>query len=98
MSQNLVNITITPEQQATILAALATIEANLPGLISLPPPKRKKLTFMGSKSVDFVRTTLRLIAQNLGLMPRNFDLPAAEADLAAHDALMPIVEQSRRLV
>ncbi|KGQ19766.1 hypothetical protein LF41_2268 [Lysobacter dokdonensis DS-58] len=97
MSQNLVSITITPEQQATVLQALAQIEAVLKDLITLAPPQRKKMKYMGSKSVDFTRTTIRTASSNPDVLPPNLDIAGAEADVAALDMLLPIMERVSQL-
>jgi hypothetical protein len=97
MSQNLVSITITPEQAATVMQALAQIEAVLKDLISLPPPQRKKIKFMGSKSVDFTRTTIRTSVNNPDVLPPNLDIAGAQADVAALDMLLPILERVEKL-
>lgn len=93
MSQNLVSITITPEQVATVMQALAQIEAVLKDLITLAPPQRKKMTFAGPKTVDFMRTTIRAATNNPDVMPPNLDIAGAQADVAALDASLPIFER-----
>ena len=101
MSQNLVSITITPEQVAAVMEALARIEEQLKELITLDPAQRKKMTFAGAKTVDFTRTTIRAASNNPDVLPRNLDIEEAQADMAALEALLPILERvsqlSRRL-
>lgn len=97
MSQNLVSITITPEQAATVMQALAQIEVVLKDCITLAPPQRKRMKFMGTKSVDFTRTTIRTAVANPDVLPPNLDIAGAQADVAALDALLPIMERVDQL-
>src|SRR5690242_854198 len=97
MSQNLVSITITPEQVAAVMEALAVIEEQLKALITLTPAQRKKMTFSGAKTVDFTRTTIRAASNNPDVLPRNLDIAEAQADIAALDALTPILERVQAL-
>ncbi len=97
MSQNLVSITVTPEQAATVMQALAQIEAVLKDCITLEPAQRKRMTFAGPKTVDFMRTTIRAASNNPDVIPPNLDIAAAQADVAALDALLPILERVGQL-
>jgi hypothetical protein len=51
------------------MAALAQLEAALPGLISLEPDDRKGLVFMGPRSEAFCRQTVRVLDQNRQIVP-----------------------------
>src|SRR5688572_6702914 len=97
VSQNLVSLTITPEQVGQAMAGLTQIEAALPGLISLDPADRRSLSHMGPKSEVFARQTLRVLEQNPRIVPPSLDVPAAQQDLAAHDQLRPVQEVMQRL-
>lgn len=97
MSQNLITLTITEEQQAAALAGLAQIEAALPGLLSLDPDERKRLTYMGDKSEVFTRQTIRVLEQNPQIVPPSLNLAEAQADLQALDRLRPVLEGLSRL-
>ncbi|QSX77409.1 hypothetical protein [Agrilutibacter solisilvae] len=92
MSQNLISITITQEQQEAALAAIAQLEAALPGLISLGTAERKTLHHMGHKSEVFARGTIRVLSQNPSIVPPSMDIAGAHQDLAAFDRLRPIQE------
>ncbi len=97
MSQNLISLNITEEQQAAALAGLAQIEAALPGLLSLDADERKRLTYMGDKSEVFTRQTLRVLEQNPQIVPPSLNLTEAQADLQALDRLRPVLERLQRL-
>lgn len=97
VSQNLISLTINEDQQATALAALAQLEAVLPGLISLEPAQRRTLLKMGPKTETFARGTLRVLAQNPQIVPPSLDLAAAQGDLVAYDRLRPIHEALSRI-
>lgn len=98
MSQNLVSLTVSEEQQAAALAGLAQIEAALPGLLSLDADERRRLTYMGDKSEVFTRQTLRVLEQNPQIVPPSLGLAEAQADLLALDRLRPVLERVQRLV
>ena len=97
MTQNLISLSITEEQQTAALAGLAQIEAALPGLLSLDAVERKRMTYMGDKSEVFTRQTLRVLEQNPQIVPPSLDLPEAQADLQALDRLRPVLERLQRL-
>ena len=98
MSQNLVSLSITPEQVAQALAGLAQIEAALPGLVSLDPDDRRSLSIMGPKSEAFCRQTLRVLAQNPRIVPASLDVPAAQQDLDALEKLRSVQVVMQRLM
>lgn len=93
MSQNLISLDITEEQQTAALAALAQLEAALPGLLSLDADERKRMTYMGDKSEVFTRQTLRVLEQNPQIVPPSLGLSEAQADLQALDRLRPVLER-----
>ena len=90
MSQNLVSITITKEQQERVLAAIQVIYENLPGLITLDPGERRRLSMMGPKSEQYARTVLQALVQNQGVVPSNVDVAGGVSDMTASDMLFPI--------
>ena len=97
MSQNLMSLDITEEQQTAALAGLAQIEAALPGLLSLDATERKRMTYMGDKSEVFTRQTIRVLTQNPQIVPPSLNLSEAQADLLALDRLRPVLEGLNRL-
>ncbi len=98
MSQNLISLTITEEQQAAALVGLAQIEAALPNLLSLDPDERRRMTYMGDKSEVFTRQTIRVLQQNPQIVPPSLNLAEAQADLQALDRLRPVLERLQRLI
>ncbi len=97
MSLNLISLDITPEQQAAALAALAQLEAALPGLLSLEQDERRKLLWMGEKSEVFCRSTIRVLGDNPDIVPPSLDVAGAQADLVTLDRLRPVFERLGRL-
>lgn len=78
--------------------ALAALETHLTELIALDAKERRRLTRMGGKSEAFCRQTLSAITQNPQIVNPSLGLPAAQADLAALDALRPRRQRLQRLL
>ena len=97
MTQNLISLTLSPDDLATIAAHLAALEEKLAGLIELSVEDRRSLVKMGDKSETFCRQTLIVLDQNRQIMPPGIDLDEAQGDLLALDALRPAFERLRRL-
>jgi hypothetical protein len=97
MAQSKVSLVLPPELIAAVISFLLQIEALFKDLIMLEPKERMILIKYGQKSEAFVRTVLRLMAQNPNVIPPSFDLAEAQADLAARDALIPIQEILHRV-
>ena len=97
MSQNLVSLNLTDEQIAAALAGLQQVEAALPGLIALESGERRGMMLLGPRSEPFARQTLRVLAQNPGIVPPSLNLTDAQADLAALDKLTPVLERLQKL-
>lgn len=98
MSQNLISLLFTKDQQAAVLALLAQILQILSGTITLEPDERRGLTKAGAGSDHFIRIVYLALQQNPGIVPRNFDLAEVEADLAAHDLLLPILTMLQQVL
>ncbi|MFC3551123.1 hypothetical protein ACFOLC_08825 [Lysobacter cavernae] len=97
MSQNLLSLTLTGDQLMAIDQALAALETQLAGLISLDGDERRSLARMGDKSEAFCRQALNVLAQNPQVVPPSLDLAEAQADLAAIDVLRPRLQRLQRL-
>jgi hypothetical protein len=97
MPQNRASMVISPQQQAAALAAIAQINAQLNGLISLEPAERRSLPMMGPKSDRFARGVVRLLQQNPAIVPTGLELSNAVADLEALDKLLPILDALQKL-
>ena len=97
MNRNLVSITFAEQRVANILAAITTLETELADLVSIPAEQRRELFKMGDKSEVFCRDTLGVLADNPKLVPESLGLPEAQADLAALDALRPMLRRLQQL-
>ena len=97
MSQNLIQLNLTPDAVGAITTALTTLEAELSGLLALTPEQRRELTRMGDKSEAFCRQAVVAFSENPGVLPRNFDLEGYRSDLASLDILRPLLSRLNRL-
>ena len=97
MTQNLIDLNLSTESLAAIDAALATLETELAPLLGLDPELRRDLTKMGAKSEAFCRQAVAAFSEHAQVLPRNFDVDAYRADLAALDALRPRLARVQRL-
>ncbi len=97
LSEARLPLTFAADDLAAVDAALDALESRLCMLISLRPDLQLGLARMGEKSEAFCRRTLAAMAAQPVLMVPELDLAAAQADLAAADALHPRVVRLRRL-
>ena len=70
--------------------ALATIETNLPFLISLTEGERKALFKAGPKRLSFVENALTAAQDNPDILPKSFDTAEFESDVELFAALTEI--------
>lgn len=98
MSQNLIKLNLSDNDLGEIDAALSTLEQALAGLIDMDASERRGLAKMGDKSEAFCRQTLRVMAQNPGLVPANVQLADAQQDLQQLDALRQRSARMRQLL
>ena len=97
MSQNLIDLNLSPETLSALNDAIVALESHLGGLIALDPKKRQNLTKMGDKSEAFCRQAVVVFSENSEVLPRNFDLQGFQRDLATLDALRPAMVRLNRL-
>lgn len=97
MSQNRIALQWDVERLNTLDSLLAGLEGQLTDLIGLSPDERRELTKMGKKSEAFCRQAVTVLSENAQVLPRNFDVDAYRADLAALDALRPRLSRIQRL-
>ena len=90
MNTNPIDATLSPEDQAAVLAAIATIEEKLPFLVDISPEERISLPKMGDKSRAFVSKAAEVATQNPDFLPRSFDVDEMRRDVALFEALQPI--------
>ena len=88
MGQNLASTHFSDDQWGQVDAAIAALWTALePILVPLNATARRRVVKMGDGSEAFCRKAADAAAENLGVMPRNFDLEEMRRDLATHDAL-----------
>lgn len=88
-TENLVNLNLTDTQLANVDAALATLETELAGLISLTTAVKRRMRKLGVKGESFSRAALQMISQNPTMIPANIPVQAAIEDLRLMDQLRP---------
>lgn len=88
MSQNLASVHYTQAQWEPVDSAIAALsEAVKQVLVPLGATSRQRVVKMGDGSEAFCRKAADVAAENLDVMPRNFDLEEFRRDLASHDAI-----------
>ena len=97
MPQNRISLRLTNDDVTSIEGAITTMEQRLTGLIGLSPEERRELTKMGDKSEAFCRAAVTTLANHQDVLPRGFSLEEYQADLAALDALRPLLNRLQRL-
>lgn len=85
------SVTLPQADVDAIKAALITINSKLPFLISLTNDERKSLFKMGSKSIDFVQSSLRVVNNNANILPASFSVPEFAKDVNAYVPLAEIL-------
>lgn len=87
-TQNLVANHLSNEQWGVVDGKIDALEeAIVPALVAMGMARRMRMVKMGDGSEAFVRKAADVFTQNLGLLPRDFDLAEMRRDLASHDAL-----------
>ena len=97
MSQNRIALQLDVERLTSLDTLITALEGQLADLIGLSPDERRELTKMGDKSEAFCRQAVTVLSDNAQVLPRNFDVDAYRADLAALDALRPRLARVQRL-
>lgn len=98
MAKNHVSISFSEPRLTALAQAMDVMEMEFGDLISLPVAERRAMFKMGDKSEVFVRETIDTLGQNPKLVPEALNLPEAQADLAALDALRPLLRRLQQLV
>jgi len=99
MTQNLVSMTITQEDEDDVDASLDRIVARIK-FISLGDENRRRLRMMKAKRAEFGREMIRTMQQHPEMVPPGFDLAGAVADLNALERMERIdarIQQVARL-
>lgn len=97
MSVNRITYVITPEQRQAATAGLAQARAALPPMVKLQPGEPRDLHSYGPKNEVFSRNVLRALQTYPHIVPATLDVPGAQSDLDALDALRPLLEAVRLL-
>lgn len=97
MPQNRISLRLEDADLVAVEDAIATLEQRLTGLIGLTPDERRELTKMGDKSEAFCRQAVITLGKHPDVLPRNFDVDEYRADLAALDALRPLLVRLQRV-
>ena len=90
-TQNLISATLAAQAVTNINAAIATIRANAPFLISLTKQERSSLPRMGAGSIDFVEKTIAFVQQHPEALPATFNTAEYLKDGALNTPLKPLV-------
>lgn len=98
MTQNVISISFTEADLATIDGALAALEEKFVALISLSNEEKRALSKMGTRAETFIRETLVAMEQNPDMIPATLNLAEARIDLTALDVLRPRIARMNRLV
>src|SRR5687768_10749001 len=80
-NSNKIDVTLTAEQVAAIIAALDTLDTALPFIVSLTPEERQRLFRMGTRSEGFVRDALVAAQQYPEHMPPSLEIAEMQKDI-----------------
>jgi hypothetical protein len=97
MVQNLISLTITPEQFAAIDQAIGALETQLQGFAALSIDARRNTAKMGPKSEAFCRQAVNALKLYPQIIPPSVGLDQAQADLDTLDQLRPLFQRLHRL-
>ena len=93
MQQNRMNVTLTSEQKATIIAAVEALESAIPFRLSLDNTERRRLLKLGSKSEGFVRQALEAARNHPEFVPAAISMEDLDRDEAAREVLLTLVQR-----
>ena len=90
MPVNRVSATITQQDVADVMTAIATINTKLPFLVDLTEEERKALPKFSDKSLGFMTQALELVTLNTDFLPRKFDVAEMRKDVQLYEGLITI--------
>ena len=93
MQQNRMNVTLTTEQKAAIVAAVETLETTLDFRVSLDNTERRRLYKLGSKSEGFVREALEAARNHTNYLPPSISLADLDRDAELRDVLLTCIQR-----
>ncbi|MER3433915.1 MAG: hypothetical protein C4288_10895 [Leptolyngbya sp. ERB_1_1] len=88
---NRISASLTAKDRTEVLAAMTTIKAKLPFLLSLTTEERKGLPKMGDRNLPFVKKALEVATQNPDFLPRSFEIEELRKDVELFESLYPLV-------
>jgi hypothetical protein len=91
--KNIINVTLTAEQQAAMNAAVAALAPAMPFLRSFSLEQRKALIRVGPRRQSFARLAVEMARQHGAYLPPTVEVANMERDLALYDALTPVRTQ-----
>jgi hypothetical protein len=98
MKNHLIDATITAESVTTMAASLTTLLAEItPVGIHLDASQRKHYQHLGTRNETFSREILDLAQERPELVPAGISLIALQRDIAAREALTPILFQLKAI-
>lgn len=86
-----ISATLSDERLKEIKAAIATIQSQMPFLISLTADERRKLFKMGDKSLAFVSNSVTVTQNNAEVVPASFDITEFTKDYQLAVALTEVL-------
>jgi len=86
-----ISATLTTDNLTQIKTAIATIQENMPFLISLTVDERRKRFKMGDKSLAFVNNSINVTQNNPEVVPSSFDIAEFEKDYHLTVALTEVL-------
>ena len=92
-----IDVTLTTEQEAAIVAAMDTLELALPFLVSLTIDDRQRLFKLGTRSEGFVAEALSAALQHPEYVPSALAIVELQRDIALRQTLLPILQRARLL-
>lgn len=99
MSQNIISITFTDEEQTALAAAVEQIKQLLATkTIAMNADMRRQLLKMGVKSENFCRQAISGLDKNRQVVPPSLGLDEALLDLRALDIVRPVLLDLEQLV
>lgn len=90
MAANRISADLSQEQRDAVMAAITTIQQNLPFLIDLGADERQGMVKFGDRNRSFVIKSLEVANQNPDILPGNFDLAEMQKDVGLVESLYPI--------
>ena len=88
MSIERINVVLTAEQKANILATVGALEEALPFRVSLTSAERQRLMKLGNKSAGFVQQAYEAARSHPDFIPATIDLNAMENDQELRELLL----------